>query len=171
MFDIGNLLLAGLTRVGSWFGLDLFETVTLVAALAGVWLFLLRARTYAALTRSRKRSQRQRRRQQSGSQQKHADDVKPTSPAPATADADRQDDTPLLRRQAPQIHRVAVQSPTAQDDQDVAADNGNKAPWLRRTGPVSDPKPAPVPGADGAASSPAAAVPVVATGGQLRDLL
>jgi hypothetical protein len=118
-----------------------------------------------------RRQRRQQRRQQSGGQQKHADDVKPTSPAPATADADRQDAAPLLRRQAPQIRRVAVQSPTAQDDQDVAADNGNKAPWLRRTGPVSDPKPAPVPGDDGAASSPAAAVPVVATGGQLRDLL
>jgi hypothetical protein len=76
-----------------------------------------------------------------------------------------------LRRQAPQIHRVAVQSPTAQDDQDVAADNDDKAPWLRRTGPVSDPKPAPVPGDDGADSSPATAVAVVATGGRLMDLL
>ena len=159
MFDIiGNALIAGLTWIGGLLGLELFDMLMLLAAIAGTWLFLLRARMYVGLAQSRKRYQRKQRRRQGPQDQKQqqaTDDAHSATPILATADADDDDDDPpLLRSHTPKVHRVAVQPPAAQSDDDTgkdAADAGadNKdAPWLNRTGPVSDPQPVPAPGDD-----------------------
>ena len=189
MFDIiGNALIAWLTWIGGLLGLELFDMLMLLAAIGGAWLFLLRAQMYVGLAQSRKRYQRKQRRQGSKDQkqQQATDDANSAAPVLATAVADdADDDPPLLRSHAPNVHRVAVQPPAAQSDDDTgkdAADAGadNKdAPWLNRTGPVSDPQPIPAPGdADDADPDPAAAVAdavavtgVMATGDRLLDLL
>jgi hypothetical protein len=190
MLDImGNALIAGLTWIGGILGLELFEMLVLLAAISGTWLFLLRAQMYVALAQSRKRHQRKQRQQQGSPDQKQqqatTDDVKPTSPALATADADDDDDPPLLRQQAPNVHRVAVQPSAApsdagtdKGDDDGDAGDHNDAPWLNRTGPVSDPRPPAQQGTDDDDPDNAAAVAdavtvtgVAATGDRLLALL
>ncbi len=170
-----NALIAGLTWIGGSLGLELFDMLVLLAAISGTWLFLLRARMYVGLAQSRKRHQRKQRRPQDQKQQQATADA-------AKADADDADDPPLLRSHPPNVHRVAVQPPTAPGDTDrgAAADAGDPhaALWLNRTGPVSDPQPVLAHhGADDA--DPADADPdnamtvidVVATGDRLLDLL
>jgi predicted lipid-binding transport protein (Tim44 family) len=189
MFDIiGNALIAWLTWIGGLLGLELFDMLMLLAAIGGAWLFLLRAQMYVGLAQSRKRYQRKQRRQGSKDQkqQQATDDANSAAPVLATADADdADDDPPLLRSHAPNVHRVAVQPAAApaadaadgDDAADADADNQD-APWLNRTGPVSDPQPVPAPSGDDADPDPANAVAnavavtgVMATGERLLDLL